>query len=137
MKRLTAASNQLAKAPWAPAWTGLVLAGLLLAGCSGEDGGAAPGQAGDPARGRRVIERYGCGACHTIPGIDGARARVGPALSGMATRTQLAGDLPNTPENLVRWIRQPQAIKPGNVMPDLGIAERDARHVAAYLYTLR
>jgi cytochrome c1 len=50
---------------------------------------------------------------------------------------ELAGNLPNTPENLVRWIRQPQTIKPGNVMPDLGIGVRDARDIAAYLYTLR
>jgi cytochrome c1 len=45
----------------------------------------------------------------------------------------LAGRLPNGPENLERWLRGPQAVKPGSAMPDLGVTERDARDIAAYL----
>ena len=45
--------------------------------------------------------------------------------------------LRNTPANLVRWIREPQAVVPGNAMPDMGVSEADARDIAAYLYTLR
>jgi cytochrome c2 len=111
---------------------------VALAGCSGTAERTAAGlTGGDTARGRRAIERFGCGACHTIPGIDGARARVGPSLEGIAGRAYLAGRLPNTPDNLIRWIRDPQGIEPGNVMPNLGIGTRDARDIAAYLYPLK
>ncbi len=43
----------------------------------------------------------------------------------------------NTPPNLVRWLRDPQTVVPGNAMPNMHIDELDARDVAAYLYTLR
>lgn len=81
------------------------------------------------------IARYGCGSCHTINGISGANAAVGPNLGGLAQRRYIAGRLPNTPANLVAWIRNPQRIDPGNVMPDLGVTPRDARDIAAYLYS--
>lgn len=122
-------------------WTrafALGVAALLLASCSRETGQTAGGLAGaDPTKGRRAIERFGCGSCHSIPGVEGARARVGPPLSGLATRARLAGDLPNTPGNLVRWLENPQEVEPGSVMPDLGVGTREARDIAAYLYTLR
>jgi cytochrome c len=92
---------------------------------------------GDPSRADAAIRRYGCGTCHQIPGISGARGNVGPPLSGIGLRQYLAGRLENTPDNMIRWIRTPQRIEPGNVMPDLGVNDRDARDIAAYLYTLR
>jgi cytochrome c1 len=52
-------------------------------------------------------------------------------------RTFIAGEVPNSPENLVRWIRSPKSIEPGTAMPELGLSDQDARDVAAYLYTLR
>lgn len=91
---------------------------------------------GDPERGRVVIERVGCGACHTIPGIDGARGAVGPPLIFWSRRSFIAGALPNSPPNLVRWIRDADSVEPGTAMPDLNLDERQARDVAAYLYTL-
>jgi cytochrome c2 len=87
--------------------------------------------------GRAAIARYGCGACHAIPGIHEANGTVGPPLNGIAVRAHIAGVLPNEPGQMVRWLRQPQAIVPGNGMPDLGVTERDARDMAAYLYTLK
>lgn len=62
---------------------------------------------------------------------------VGPPLNHFARRTIVAGLLPNTPANLVRWIRYPQQVVPGNAMPDAGLDEQQARDVAAYLYSLR
>jgi cytochrome c2 len=112
---------------------------LLLATC-GPGALASPAKdvpGGDPYRGRAAIAKYGCGACHIIPGVAGAQGKVGPPLTGIAGRAVIAGRLPNTPESLIRWIRNPQAIEPGNVMPDLGVTEADARDIAAYLYTLR
>ncbi len=87
--------------------------------------------------GRAAIERYGCGGCHDIPGVPGATGKVGPALKGIAVRAQIAGVLVNDPERMIAWLREPQAILPGNGMPQQGVSERDARDIAAYLYTLK
>lgn len=92
---------------------------------------------GDAHRGAALINQYRCGACHYIPGIHDARGMVGPPLMFFAQRTFIAGEVPNSPENLVRWIRSPKSIESGTAMPDLGLSEQEARDVAAYLYTLR
>jgi cytochrome c2 len=90
----------------------------------------------DPARGQAVIEARGCGACHVIPGVEGAVSWVGPPLMEWARRGTLAGRLPNTPAHLVAWLRDPQAVSPGTTMPSLGLTTAEARDAAAYLYTL-
>lgn len=92
---------------------------------------------GDPHNGKEQIQRYGCGSCHTIPGVPGANASVGPPLDKLGSRTYLAGELTNTPQNLVRWIQHPQQVEPKTAMPDLGVKDQDAKDIAAYLYTLR
>jgi cytochrome c len=92
---------------------------------------------GDPKRGAAVIEQYGCGSCHTIPGVRNAQGLVGPPLLWWSRRTFIAGELPNTPESLVRWVRSPQSVEPHTAMPTLGLSDQQARDVAAYLYTLR
>jgi len=92
---------------------------------------------GEPSRGRELARSYGCYSCHTIPGVRGADALVGPSLEHVARRVYLAGHLPNTPENLMHWIRHPRQVSPDTAMPDTGVTEEDARHIAAYLYTLR
>ncbi|HEY3183717.1 MAG TPA: c-type cytochrome [Gaiellaceae bacterium] len=105
---------------------------VLAAGCGpARQAQRIPG--GDAGRGKDRIEYYGCGACHTIPGVRAATARVGPPLDDFGSRATVAGKLPNTPEGLARWIRDPQRIVPGNDMPDLGISRREARDIAAYL----
>jgi cytochrome c len=84
-----------------------------------------------------AIGRYGCGACHRIPGIAGAVGETGPALNGIAVRAQIAGMLVNNPDNLTYWLRHPQRVMPGNGMPDQNVTETEARDIAAYLYTLK
>lgn len=91
---------------------------------------------GDPQRGRTLIGVYGCGACHAVPGVPGATGRVGPPFHGFADRTFIAGNLRNEPGNVVRWIRFPQDVSPGTVMPNLGVSEANAVDIAAYLYTI-
>lgn len=91
---------------------------------------------GKPEFAAAVMRRYGCSSCHTIPGVQGADALVGPPLAGFAHRQYIAGRLPNEPETLVRWIMTPQELKPGTAMPNLGVSDQDARNMAAYLYTL-
>jgi cytochrome c len=92
---------------------------------------------GDPAEGRVAIERYGCGTCHVVPGVPGAIGAVGPPLTEYARRAYIAGNLQNSPENLIAWLQNPQAIEPGTAMPNLNVTEVDARNLTAYLATLR
>jgi len=92
---------------------------------------------GDANRGKAAIATYGCGSCHVIPGIRTARGMAGPPLLFWSRRTLIAGEVPNTPDALVRWIETPQAIEPGTAMPNLSVSNGDARDIAAYLYTLR
>ena len=92
---------------------------------------------GEPARGRTAIAKYGCGGCHTIPGVEGANATVGPPLNNIASRSTLGGHLSNTPDNMKTWIQHPQKIDPKNVMPDMDVTDQDAKDITAYLYTLR
>ena len=92
---------------------------------------------GDADRGAGLMVAHGCGACHTIPGVAGARGSVGPHLSGFADRAYVAGILPNEPGGLVRWLVDPPAHSPQTAMPDLGVTEAEARDMATYLYTLR
>ncbi|HVV65939.1 MAG TPA: cytochrome c oxidase assembly protein [Rhizomicrobium sp.] len=117
----------------------LVLFAAPLSGCREHrlPAAAKPAVVGDAARGAGLIGYYGCGACHSIPGIAGADAMVGPPLDHFARRVYIAGVLRNTPDNLALWIHDPQAVIPGNVMPIMGVDKRDARDIAAYLYTLR
>lgn len=113
---------------------------LMLAGCTAlaqTPVSEQPILAGDPEAGRLVFQTYGCHTCHTIPGVVGANSFVGPPLTAWAERSYIAGKLPNEPAYLVQWLRFPQAIEPGSAMPNMGVTEEDAVHMAAYLYTLR
>jgi cytochrome c1 len=79
---------------------------------------------------------HGCPACHVIPGVGPVAGQVGPPLAGFAARTYIAGRRPNRPDDLVAWLRNPVLIDPETAMPDVGLTEEEAKHVAAYLYTL-
>ena len=106
-----------------------VLFVLFIMGCTGED----PSE----ANGRLLLRQFGCGSCHEIPGVAAAKGRVGPPLGGIASRVYLAGVLPNSPENMARFIRRPREVDPRTAMPDLGVTEAHARDMVAYLQTLR
>ena len=92
---------------------------------------------GDPDRGRIAMQLYACRTCHLIPGLVGRQLiHVGPPLDAAGARRYIAGVLPNTPENMVRWLVDPQEIDPLSAMPDLGVSEEHARDMAAYLYEI-
>jgi cytochrome c2 len=119
-------------------WTvvsALVACGLAL-GCAGCDS-AHPDISPDARQGAKLMSDLGCGTCHTIPGINGANANVGPSLERIASRIYIAGMLRNNPENLRRWIEHSQEVIPGNAMPDLPMSDESARKIVAYLETLR
>jgi cytochrome c1 len=111
---------------------------LLAIGCNTRSADSyALAIGGNPARGIETIQSAGCGSCHYIPGVAGAHGMVAAPLLWFARRTFIAGEVPNTPDNLVLWIRSPQAIEPHTAMPSAGLNDQQARDVAAYLYTLR
>ena len=91
---------------------------------------------GDMHVGKEKIRNYGCQSCHTIPGVEGANALVGPPLVHWSKRVYIAGELPNTPENLRKWLQHPPQVEPRTAMPDMGVTEQDSRDISAYLYSL-
>ncbi len=110
---------------------------LALGACGAGENTSTVVHGASPARGRELVARYGCGACHVVPGVRGAEGMLGPPLTAWSRRDIVAGVLPNAPPDLVRWIMTPQAIVPGNAMPDMGVTAQDAEDIAAYLYTIR
>jgi cytochrome c1 len=111
-------------------------AAALLAGC-GDDDNRQPYIGGDAKIGKQLVTQYQCGACHKIPDVPGAGGEAGPDLEKFGRLSYIAGRIPNVPPRLVAWLRDPPALKPGTVMPAMGLTEQEARHMAAYLYTLR
>ena len=91
---------------------------------------------GEPTRGHALIERYGCGSCHMIPGVAGAVGHVGPPLADLRERSFIAGVLPHSPDNLMKWIEDPPKVDSLTAMPKLGVSHGEARDIAAYLYAL-
>jgi len=96
----------------------------------------ASGAGGQAERGKQLAGWYGCGSCHEIPGLRGATGQVAPPLRRIARRAYITGSVPNTPTNLIRWIRAPRTVDARTIMPDMKISERDATDIAAFLYKL-
>ena len=114
-----------------------LLSAILLAAACGEAAVQPRSIAGaDSGRGRAVIKKVGCAACHEIPGVRWPRGRVGPSLAGFAEQALIAGRFPNQPELLGLWVRNAPALSPQTGMTPMPITEQEARDVAAYLYTL-
>ena len=87
--------------------------------------------------GQRVFMSTGCAVCHTISGTQ-AQATVGPNLSHLKSRATIAsGTLANTSANLMGWIVNPQAIKPGVLMPAIPLKPDQLTALVAYLETLK
>src|SRR6266446_6878698 len=97
-----------------------------------------PAQASDAVNeGRRIFETTACINCHTVSGTV-ADGRFGPDLTHLMSRDTIAsGAAPNTPENLQTWIQEPDAIKPGSLMPAMKLNDHDLNALTAYLETLR
>jgi cytochrome c2 len=116
----------------------LLLLTVVGISCGNEDEQVAAAMTGgEPSRGKIAISRYGCSACHTIPGVRDANALVGPPLSQIASRSYIGGVLPNTPDNMIRWVQDPPAVDNLTAMPKLGVNDQDARDIVSYLYTLK
>ncbi|MGI8548256.1 MAG: cytochrome c oxidase assembly protein [Gemmatimonadaceae bacterium] len=117
----------------------VVVVAFGLLGCDWRDPehDAAALTHGNPEHGQQLISNYGCGSCHSIPGIRGASGTVGPPLAGIASRSYIGGVLTNEPGNMERWLLDPPAVDSLTAMPNVGLNPIQARDVAAYLYTLQ
>lgn len=90
-----------------------------------------------PGDATALMARYQCTGCHRIPGVPGASGTRGPPLQHMGLRSYIAGQLPNTPAVLQRWLVEPRALLPSTTMPAMGVTPADARRIAAYLHAQR
>lgn len=88
------------------------------------------------AQGEQALVDYGCVSCHAVAGLDYPQGQVGPSLDDVTQRQTLAGNLPNTRDNLRLWIQDPQEVDPGNLMPDLDVTDEDATAIIEYLSAL-
>ncbi len=121
-----------------PAWrAGALLLCAVLASACGSQKNPSRVEGGDPERGRLLTQQYQCAACHFIPEVQGTNGDAGPSLKYMGRLSYIAGSIPNQPDNMVRFLQNPPAVKPGTLMPALGISEQEARHMAAFMYTLK
>lgn len=107
----------------------IILLSIASAGCSNASS--------DAERGRELAQQYQCGTCHVIPGVNAANGIVAVTLESFGPRTYIAGHVPNTDQNLTRWLINPAAVVPGTTMPNMGVTPGDARDITAYLRQLR
>lgn len=114
----------------------LLVCAALASGCAKEEP-ASRVVGGDPERGRLLVQQYQCAACHFIPEVQGPNGDAGPSLESMGRLSYIAGSIPNQPENMIRFLQNPPAVKPGTLMPALGITDDEARHMAAFMYSLK
>lgn len=98
---------------------------------------ASQATAGNVARGHEIFRELTCINCHAIQGVA-EKSNAGPDLTHLASRRFLgAGVIPNTPDNLRRWLVNPQAVKPGVLMPDFQLTPEQLDHLVAYFDTLK
>ena len=115
---------------------GTAMAMLACSAPSTRAAGAAL-EGGDAVRGKAIAEHFGCNACHAIGGLPDPTVAAAAPITDISQRAYIAGTLPTTPENLIKWIRFPHEVKPRTAMPDLAVSASDARDIATYLYSLR
>jgi cytochrome c oxidase subunit 2 len=95
---------------------------------------AAAPQGPEYAKGEKLFMTKGCMGCHSLQAVKAPKGLIGPNLANVGSRSHIAaGWLKNTDENLERWIREPQAVKKGVLMPNLGVTVEESRALRAYL----
>ncbi len=95
---------------------------------------AAPAAGPKYVEGEKLFTAKGCIACHSLVAVNAPKGMVGPNLANVGARSHIAaGTLKNTDENLAHWIRDPQGVKKGVLMPNLGVTEAEAQALVAYL----
>lgn len=135
---LAVACSQSAPAPATPSGGGAQPTATKPAGgeTARPSGGGESG--GTVEKGKELFTAKGCIACHAVKAVPGAVGTIGPALDGLASRSKIVdAKLDNTPENLGKWLKNPPAVKPGTLMPNLNLSDADAGNLVAFLLTLK
>ena len=91
-----------------------------------------PASASATAQGQEIFKKS-CLGCHAVGGEGG---KLGPNLTNFADRMRVAGILENNPENLTKWLKDPQQVKPGNNMPNLNLSDDQVKALVEYMSTL-
>ena len=103
-------------------------------GQAAADSAAKTGQSPAYAEGEKLFKAKGCIACHSLVAHNAPKGMVGPNLANVGARAYIAaGTLKNNDTNLAHWIREPQSVKKGVLMPNLGVTEEEAKSLVAYL----
>jgi cytochrome c oxidase subunit II len=109
-------------------------AGAKVQGPRQDTSAAAAPQGAEYAQGEKLFMTKGCMGCHSLQAVKAPKGLIGPNLANVGSRSHIAaGWLKNTDENLERWIREPQTVKKGVLMPNLGITVEESRALRAYL----
>ena len=86
---------------------------------------------------KALLQAKACGACHVIPGVEEAYGKAGPSLKGLHERKRLfGGALENNLENLKAWLKNPDSIKSGTLMPNTGLTDEEVEILIRYLNTI-
>ena len=86
---------------------------------------------------KALLQAKACGACHVIPGVEGAYGKAGPSLKGLHERKRIVGDvLENNPKNLKAWLKNPKSIKTGTMMPNTGLTDEEVEILILYFDTI-
>ena len=86
---------------------------------------------------KALLQTKACGACHVIPGVEGAYGKAGPSLKGLHERKRIVGDvLENNPKNLKAWLKNPKSIKSGTMMPNTGLTDEEVEILILYFDTI-
>ncbi len=88
-------------------------------------------------KGRSIFIERACVGCHTIQGIPEAQGKVGPELTHQASNSLIVDVLPNTEENLKKYLKDPAAVKPGALMPNQYLLDSEIEALVAFLRTLK
>ena len=85
---------------------------------------------------KALLKTKACGSCHFIPGVEGAYGKMGPALKDLSKRPRIiSGTRQNNTKNLKAWLKNPKSIKPGTLMPNMGLTDEEIEIIIEYLYT--
>src|SRR3954451_3130669 len=104
--------------------------GTLQQSPGGPGGTKGPGY----ADGEKLFMMKGCVGCHSLQAVNAPKGMVGPNLANVGARSYIgAGSFKNTDETLARWIQNPQAMKKGVLMPNLGVKPEEAKSLVAFL----
>jgi cytochrome c1 len=110
----------------------LALAAQALASPGAGSSPALSQQPGPVERGRELFSLY-CTMCHQKAGVPFAFGMTGPDLTDFEQRPLIAGFLPNTSENLARWLFNPPALKPDSMMPPPALSAVQVNDLVAFL----